>query len=146
MNKATRILLVGFLLAILIAIRGFVAPYFYDPFNNYFKNDYLYLAFPQLEYGKYFLHLFLRYFLNSVVSLAIIMLIFRNQNYTKFALYFFGIAFILLGFQLFCILKFELTKGYMFVFYLRRFLIQPLFLFILLPAMYYQKLRVKKLN
>jgi exosortase F-associated protein len=43
----------------------------------------------------------------------------------------------------FIILKGELAHGYLFAFYVRRFIIHPLFVLILLPAFYYKQ-RISK--
>jgi exosortase F-associated protein len=143
-NKTIRILLIGFLIGALIFVRGFVAPYFYDPLREYFKNDYLYNSIPSLEFGNYFFHLFLRFSINTIISLTIIKLIFNDNKILIFVLKFYLVMLILFASQLFFILKFELSNGYILVFYLRRFLIHPIFLFILLPAIYYQKRRISK--
>lgn len=144
MNKTTRIILISLLLLALIAVRGFVSPFFYDPLHEYFKNDYLYTSIPSIEFGSYFFHLFLRFTLNTLLSLAIIKLFFNSKPILIFAVKFYIIIFILFGLQLFFLLKFELSKGYILVFYLRRFLIHPLFLFILVPAIFYQQKRLSK--
>ena len=125
----------------LVVIRGFVAPYFYDPLNDYFKNDYLYTSVPKLDFYIFFLHLFLRYALNAIISLGIIYLFFPLKKTMDFAVKFYSISFVLLAIFLFVLLNFNLSEGYMLTFYVRRFLIHPLFLFILLPAFYYEKLR-----
>lgn len=142
MKKTFRIILILLLFLMLIVIRGFIAPYFYDPLNEYFKNAYLYNGIPEIEFGTYFLHIFLRYLLNTIISLLIIYLIFNKREILNFAYKFYTVAFILISFFLFILLNYELTEGYMLIFYTRRFLIQPLFVFILLPAIYYQQLKV----
>jgi len=143
MNKVVRWILIGALFLLLIAIRGFIAPHFYDPLNDYFKSDFLNKPIPTIEYCNYFLNLFLRYCLNSLVSLAIIHLIFQHKKTLIFSFKFFVLAFLLLSIYLFAILKFQITDGYILIFYVRRFLIQPLFVFILIPAFYYQKIQNK---
>lgn len=143
MNKIVRIILVCLLFGLLIAIRGYVAPYFYDPLNHYFNRDYLTTSVPSLEFGRYFFNLFLRYSLNTIVSLVIIYLLFMDKSLLKFAVKFYVIAFIFLGVFLFVILKYFNSEGYMLLFYVRRFLIHPLFVVVLIPAFYYQKLQTK---
>lgn len=145
MKKPLQILLIGVLFLMLVAVRAFVQPYFYDPLIEYFKSDYLHSAFPQLNLPLFFLNIFYRYALNAMISLAIIYLYFKNLNILKFSLQFYVIAFVLLSILLFILLKFNLGQGYMLIFYVRRFLIQPLFLLLLLPAFYYQRL-IKKRN
>ena len=53
-------------------------------------------------------------------------------------------AFLILGLLFWVLLNYELSLGYRLTFYIRRFLIHPLFLLILLPAFYYQKLKMRK--
>jgi exosortase F-associated protein len=141
MKKSLRIVLIILLFAMLIVIRGFIAPYFYDPLTNYFKNDYLYTNIPKIQFSTYLLHLFFRYILNAVVSLGIIFLFFQDKKTLVFAIKFYAISFIVLIIFLYALLNFNLSQGYILTFYVRRFLIQPLFVFILLPAFYYQKLK-----
>jgi len=143
MNKIVRIVLVCLLFGLLIVIRGYVAPYFYDPLNYYFNHDYYTESAPSLEYGRYFFNIFLRYSLNSIVSLAIIYLLFKNKSLLNFSIRFYVIAVIFLSIFLFIILKYFNSEGYMLLFYVRRFLIQPLFVVVLIPAFYYQKLQTK---
>lgn len=143
MSRINRLVLVFFLFFILILIRGYIAPYFYDPLNDYFKRDYLINKMPEIEYGLYFINLFLRYALNSVISLAIIYLLFLDKSVLMFSIKFYIIAFIVLSIFLFIILKYFNSEGYMLLFYVRRFLIHPVFVFVLIPAFYYQKLKAK---
>ncbi len=144
MRKSVRILLIVVLLFLLISIRAFLQPYFYDPLLYYFKGDYLNASIPELNFGTYFLNIFYRYTLNTIISLAIIYLVFNDVKVLYFSVKFYFLAFLALGLMLFILLKFNVTQNYMLIFYIRRFLIQPLFVFILLPAFYYQKLKSPK--
>ena len=141
MKKVVRLLLVVLMVGILIVIRGFVAPYFYDPLRDYFLSDYLHVPVPDIDLIHFFLHLFLRYFLNTIISLTLIYLIFKNLTLVQFSVKFYIYAFVILGFTLYLILQFQISDNYMLLFYVRRFLIHPLFVFILLPAFYYQSLK-----
>ena len=143
MKKTTRIGLIVLMLFLLISIRAFLEPFFYDPLINYYKSNYLMNSIPELKLGAYFLNLFLRYSINSIISILIIHLIFNNFRTIRFVLKFYVFAFIILSILLFLFLQFEPLSNKLMIFYLRRFLIQPLFLFILLPAFYYQKLKFK---
>ena len=78
MKKSTNVVLIIILLAMLVGIRAFVEPFFYDPLIAYFKSDSLTKTLPELNLSYYFENIFLRYTLNSIVSLAIIYLIFQN--------------------------------------------------------------------
>ncbi|MDO9276015.1 MAG: exosortase F system-associated protein [Lutibacter sp.] len=144
MKKSVRIGLIVVLFLLLILVRALVQPYFYDPLLDYFKHDYLNAAVPELNFGAYFLNIFYRYALNTVISLAIIYLVFDDVKMLNFSIKFYMLAFVVLYLMLFILLKFNVTQNYLWTFYVRRFLIQPLFVFILLPAFYYQKLKSPK--
>ena len=144
MRKSVRIGLIVVLFLMLILVRALVQPYFYDPLLDYFKHDYLNASIPELNFGAYFLNIYYRYFLNTVISLAIIYLVFDDKKALYFSVKFYVLAFAVLSLMLFILLKFNVTQNYLLTFYVRRFLIQPLFVFILLPAFYYQRLKSGK--
>ena len=144
MNKKKRIFLIGILFLMLVGVRILAQNYFYDPLIEYFQNDYLYHGIPELNNGKFWGFLFLRYLLNSSISLLIIYLAFYNMKVISFSVKFYGLAFLCLGLLFWVLLNCELSLGYRLTFYIRRFLIHPLFLLILLPAFYYQKLKMRK--
>jgi len=144
MKKEIRILLIVVLVFMLIGVRVIIEPCFYDPLITYFKNDYLHKSIPSLHISKYLFNIFLRYFLNTILSLIIIYLVFKNLKSLIFSVKFYLVAFLILTFTLFLVLKFNFTENYIFLFYVRRFLIHPLFLFILLPAFYYEHIKNKK--
>ena len=127
------------LILFLIAIRAFENTLFYDPFLNYFKSEYTNLAFPKINTVKLFLSLGFRYYLNSMISLAFLYLIFKDAKIVKFSM----VLYVLLGSILMISFFFILLKlgesNKMTLFYIRRFIIQPLFLMLFLPAFYYQK-------
>lgn len=141
MSKTLKILLIGFLFFLLILVRFFSQKFLYDPFIEYFKHDYLNKPIPEFSNYKLFFNMMIRYAINSIISLAIIWLAFKKMNYLRFSVKFYVIAFIFLSFAFFTILNGELKQGYLLAFYIRRFIIHPLFVLILLPAFYfnYQK-------
>ena len=139
MKKTIRIIIIVLLIVLLFLVRAFEEQLFYDPLNSYFQNDYLYKKIPSLDRWNLLLHLFYRYIINSLISLAIIHLVFRNKKIIKFSQLFFAISFLVLIVAFFFSLRNNLEGGYILTFYIRRFLIQPLFLLILLPAFYYHK-------
>ncbi len=144
MRKSVRIGLIMMLFMMLILVRAVVQPYFYDPLLAYFKHDFLNASIPELNFGVYFLNIFYRYAINTVISLSIIYLGFYDVKSLYFSIKFYVLAFAVLSLMLFILLKFNGSQNYLLIFYIRRFLIQPLFVFILLPAFYYQKLRSPK--
>ena len=146
MNKYKRIGAIGVLFLMLIGVRILAQNYFYDPLISYYQNDYLYMDIPKLNFTKFWGFLLLRYFLNMVLSLIIIYLTFLNKKVMAFSIRFYVLAFLVLSLLFWALLEFDLNLGYRLTFYIRRFLIHPVFLIILLPAFYYQKLNQRKTN
>ena len=138
MNKYIKYFLVVVFFFLLVLVRSFAAELFHDPFMQYFKNDYLYKVIPYYNNIELFKNLFFRYALNSIISIGIIYLLFQKQ-FLVFSLKFYIIAFLILSTLLFIVLHFEFFKSYLPLFYLRRFLIHPIFVLLLIPAFYYQK-------
>lgn len=140
--KAIRIILlllpfvVGFAL-----IRFYENILFYDPFLSYFKGDYQENPFPEFEGFRLFLNYFFRYALNTLLSLGIIYVIFRNKEFIKVSSVLYLIFFIVLILALFVIVNY--SENDFSLFYIRKFLIQPLFLLLFLPGFYFQ-LKSKK--
>lgn len=135
-------LLISSCVLLLALIRFFEAQLFYDPFIVYFKSDYLQLPFPDFSFLKLIFYTLLRYVLNAGLSFAIIYLLFKDVRLTKFAL----LLYIILGFLLLIALTILLfffdEKSNFILFYVRRFLIQPLFLVLFVPAFYFQKRQI----
>ncbi|MCP4884646.1 MAG: exosortase F system-associated protein [Flavobacteriales bacterium] len=145
MDKKVRILIIIALFFALVLVRAFQNQLFYDPFIEYFKNGYLSESIPVFSGSKLLLHLIFRYGLNTMISLIIIYVAFDNKDFLIFSIKFYMLAFIVLSITFFIILKGELANGYLFAFYIRRFLIHPLFVLLLLPAFYYKQLTVKEI-
>ncbi len=137
MSKTVKILLIGFLFFLLILVRFFAQNFLYDPFILYFKHDYLNQPVPEFNSYRLFLNMLIRYTVNTLISLAIIWVAFEKKRYFRFSVKFYVIAFIFLSFAFFSILNGELKQGYLLAFYLRRFIIHPMFVLILLPAFYF---------
>ncbi len=144
MNRWIRMGIIGVLIILLMVVRSFGDKLFYDPFIDYFKNDYLYNNVPGYGTLKLFFHIFLRYTTNALISLAIIYVAFLNRRLIKFSVKFYIIAFIVLCVVYYGLLRAGMNNGYLFTFYVRRFLIHPVFVLILLPAFYYQKKLVRQ--
>jgi len=137
--KIIDFIFIGICVLALAFIRFFEESLFYDPFLSYFKNDYLNLPFPDFKGIGLFISLLFRYVLNTSLSLAVIYFLFKDVSITKFAsvlyLFFF---FILIGLFFGIVLFFD-EKSNFILFYIRRFIIQPLFLLLFIPAFYFQK-------
>ena len=137
--------IIGFSLGLcgLITLRFFEEKLFYDPLLDFYHGDFLEMPFPKLDFWLYSFNLGFRYFLNTFSSLILIWFAFENKTYIKFSLILF-IALFLLGSLVFWIIENNITsESYMQLFYVRRFLIQPLLVIVLLPAFYFQQLNNK---
>lgn len=136
-NKKSTLLLILSILG-LICVRAFENQLFYDPFLQFFKIDYQNKPLPVFDSTKLFFGLFFRYMLNTLFSLAIIYLLFKQLQLVKFSAVLFGVLCAILLLLFFGLLHFFEQPDYLVLFYLRRFLIQPLFLVLFIPAFYYQ--------
>lgn len=144
LNNKLKIALTAFLVMLLACVRGFENQLFYDPFLNYFKADYNVLPFPEYDLLQLLLGILFRYALNTVLSLGIIYVLFREIGVIKFTaiLYVFFFLFLIAAFFLtICIYD---NHNNLLLFYIRRFLIQPIFVLLFIPAFYYQNRITKK--
>jgi len=137
MNK-TKIILVGLLLILLVSIRFFEKSFFDDGLIDFFRHDYLSEDLPEVSVSHILLTDTLRFLLNSLFSVGVLYILFRRKDLLRFLLLIYGLVFIL-GILFF---YYELTHyhrgNYLTLFYVRRLLIQPLLLLILIPALLYQ--------
>lgn len=139
MNKVMKTSSIIFLVVLLFLVRAFENELFYDPLIVYFQNDYLYTSIPEIRPLRFFVDLLFRYAINTSISLVILWLVFEKKSYIRFSLKFYGVAFLFLSIVLLFFVITEFKDGYLFPFYVRRFLVHPLFLFLLIPAFHYQK-------
>jgi exosortase F-associated protein len=122
-------------------IRFFQTELFYDPLISFYKSNFSQKPFPELVEWKYYLNLSFRYFLNSSISLILIWISFQNKSYIKFSGILYSLLFIV-GITMFIFILNDIkNENYMTLFYVRRFLIQPLLVVILLPAFYFQNIK-----
>ena len=140
MPKLTRYILVFILVLVLLAIRGFEGVLFYDPYLTFFENDYLYIDNPRREVAKLVLFTSLRYLLNTLASLGILYLIYNDKIMIKFSVVLYALAYVLLLIPFLYFVINPRQEDYYLFFNVRRFLIQPIGLILLLPAFYYYKL------
>lgn len=141
MVKLIKIIVLLVLVLLLVLIRYYEAVLFYDPFLTFFKNDYLYLDSPNPEFFKLIGFTTLRYLLNTIISLAIFWVIFKDKNIITFASIIYGFVFVILISLYSYFVKHPKQEDYYVFFNIRRFLIQPIMLILLLPAFYYHKLK-----
>jgi exosortase F-associated protein len=126
------ILMILLLLLLLVGVRAYENKLFYDPFLDFQHQD-----LPQFDALQLFLGLLFRYVINMILSLGVLYFLFREKQIMVVAFWMYVFFFSVLIFSFFLLLFYN--PDYMMLFYVRRFLIQPLFLILFVPAFYYQK-------
>lgn len=140
MKSRYRIIGVSFLVVLLVLIRYFEEDLFYDPLIQFYQSDYLNNRIPHFLTGPLLLNVLLRFSLNTLISLGIIYVSFFDKNIVKFSFLLYIMLF-LICFSAFSFLILTIeNENYMALFYIRRFLIHPIFVIILIPAFYYYRL------
>ncbi len=143
MNKLLRYGSVFLLFVAFIFIRFFERDLFYDVFMDFYKGNYYQKPIPDIPFYSTLFTLALRYLTNTLISLLVLYLFFLKKSVIKFALFLYGFVFLILM-AAFAFLINDFQPDYYFAtFYVRRFLIQPLLIILLLPAFYYQH-KIKK--
>lgn len=123
----------------LVGVRMLEDQIFYDPFLNFFHEGNKDIPFPEFEWGKLTISHIFRFVLNLFFSCFIIHFLFKNKEWTVQGAVLISIIFVItFPIYLFCISdRFDI--GYLFSFYMRRFVIQPLILLLIIPLFYYRK-------
>lgn len=123
----------------LVSVRMLEDQIFYDPFLSFFHEGNKDISFPGFEWGKLIMSHIFRFALNLFFSCIIIHFLFKNKEWTIQGAILITIIFaITFPIYLYCISdKFEI--GHLFSFYMRRFVIQPLILLLIIPLFYYRK-------
>lgn len=134
-----RILLFLVFVFLLALVRAFEDQLFYDPFLDYFKNDFNSLPLPEYDVIKLFFGLLFRYGLNTILSLGILYVFFKDIEMIGFTSILYSFFFLILIVAFFSIIYFFGEHNNLMLFYVRRFLIQPIFVIVFIPAFYYQK-------
>ncbi|WGF93950.1 exosortase F system-associated membrane protein [Aequorivita marisscotiae] len=144
MKKSLNIVSIVVLAGFLVLIRAFEHTLFYDPLLSFFEVDYKSMPLPQMDTFALQTGVALRFLLNTIISLAIIWQVFKDKEIIKFSLLLYSLLFVLF-FMIFSFIIFtsEESSGHFVLFYVRRFLIQPLFLLLLVPAFYFQKYKTR---
>jgi len=128
----------------LVGVRMLEDAIFYDPFLNYFHEANKNISLPQFEWGKLIVSHLFRFILNLFFSCIIIHFLFKNKEWTMQGAVLITIIFaITFPIYLYCIYN-QFEIGYLFSFYMRRFVIQPLILLLIVPLFYYRKQMLQK--
>ncbi len=138
-SKILKIAIIGFLFLLLGIVRVFEDELFYDPFTLFYKQLHYIKEIPNYSLIKILTHTFFRYSINSLISIAILFIAFRKKEIIRFSTIFYITLFIIL-ISIYTITVINFTEElHQIFFYIRRFLIQPIFILVLLPAFYYQQ-------
>ena len=139
-NKLS-VFLIGLAFVFLDCIRAFETKIFYDPFIAFYKSEYFHKSLPNFDSVKLFSNLLFRFSINSLLSIFIIYKLFSDKAILKIAVYLYVFISLILIISFFTYLYSE-NPDYMILFYIRRFLIQPVLLVLFIPAFYYQKNKI----
>ena len=123
----------------LIGVRFVEEKIFYDPFLDFFHEANKKANFPDFQWTKLILNYLFRFVLNQLLSVTIVYFIFKRKDWAIQAAFLILLVFVItFPIYLYCIhTKFDI--GYLFSFYMRRFVIQPLILLLIIPLFYYRK-------
>ncbi|WP_029037797.1 exosortase F system-associated membrane protein [Salinimicrobium xinjiangense] len=139
MKAVTKIAIIIVLVGVLALVRLYEYRFFYDPFMYFFERAYQSGETINYSFGMFF-NVFLRFLINTFLSLLILWVAFQNRGIIKFAALIYAGFFVVL-FPLFVYLMHHVQpQDYLAAFYVRRFLAHPLLILILLPAFYYYRL------
>ena len=123
----------------LISVRFLENSLFYDPFLDFFKGNYKVELAPDFILWKLILSHFFRFLLNLFFSAIVVHFMFLNKKWTLQAVLLMAIAFmVFFPIYLWCIYS-KMEIGYLFTFSVRRFVIQPIILLLIIPIFYYRK-------
>ncbi|MEN9910323.1 MAG: hypothetical protein RLZZ540_3482 [Bacteroidota bacterium] len=137
--QSVRLLIILGLILGFALVRYYEGVLFYDPFLNYFKGDFNHMPLPDFDVFRLILNLFFRYGLNMLISLGLIYVIFKDGMMIKFSFFLYLLAFSVLLVLFFLVINFYGADNNFLLFYVRRFLIQPIFVMLFIPAFYFQK-------
>lgn len=138
-----KIIIAVFIVICLGGVRAFEKELFYDPFLIYFDSDFKSLPFPEVDSFKLFGGLLFRYVLNGILSVALIYTLFKDTEIVKFTVLLY-LFFLVILFGIFFLTFKWYPDGSWLLFYVRRFIIQPIFVLLFIPAFYYQHQNQKK--
>ena len=140
MKGVVKIIIILGLVGVLALIRVYEYKFFYDPFMYFFEQAYQ--SGETIDFSfEMFVNVFLRFSLNTLVSLLILWVAFQSWGIIKFSGVIY-LTFFTVLFPLFVYLMHHVQpQDYLAAFYVRRFLAHPLLILILLPAFYYYRLQ-----
>lgn len=140
MTRKRRIAFIFLAMVALVAIRGFSGSLFYDPLILFFKTNYQTEGLPNLDFIGLLLNLSLRFWMNTLVSLLVLWVLFQKRDIVQLSLFLYAVLFAVLMVAFWVLIKNYEPGSYQMLFYVRRFLIHPIPLLLLIPAFYFHSL------
>lgn len=139
MSRGLKIILIFIGLLLLVLVRLYAEILFYDPLLKFFKIHHTTQPLPDFETGKLLLNIILRYLMNGAISIGILWVVFQKKEVVKFSVLLYGLVLVLLTAAFLILLNTSEAGHHLALFYVRRFLIHPLLLLLLVPAFYLQR-------
>lgn len=138
MQTALKIFVGVAILFLLIAIRVKESVLFYDPLIIFFKSGHGSQSLPDMDFIRLIANTALRFFMNTLLSLVLLWVFYKRKSVVIVSSVIYGVLFVLL-YSIFCIIiTQDSLPPHHFLFYTRRFLIQPILVLVLVPAFYFQ--------
>ncbi|MFA9289626.1 MAG: exosortase F system-associated protein [Solirubrobacteraceae bacterium] len=144
MDKITRILGVLISIFLLICIRNYQEDLFFDPYLKFFEDKELFKEKGGLnEFGfEIMVGVGYRYLLNSVLTLVIIYFVFNNIKLVYQSLFIMLMLFVIIFPIYYFFVEIDFREYSLIGFYVRRILIQPILLILLIPSFYYLEQKI----
>lgn len=118
----------------LFAVRYFETELFYDPLKSFFNGAYQSEGLPEISWDRWILSALGRFLLNTLLSLAILKVIFKKMTVIQFSAMLYLVLFFILLPSLLVLAHYYIPGDYRALFYVRRFLIHPVLLLLLIPS------------
>jgi len=141
-----RVLVIVLIIAGFISVRIFGSKLFYDPLIDFFHHsDYSKLQLPEMNMWKYAGSLMLRFLANSILTMALVQVLFNSISLVKLTATILVGVFIILTPVLILLIVNSDSEQYRYLFYVRRILIHPVITLVLIPALFYnQRMEISK--
>lgn len=140
MNKSIRFFILFVILIGIISVRIFQDNLFFDPYLKFFENK---LAFENTALNEksyeIMLYISLRYLLNSFLTLLFIYFLFLQKAFVSSSFFVLLLVFVVLFPVYYYFVMVDFREHTLVGFYVRRIMIQPIVLLLLVPSFYYLK-------
>lgn len=145
-QRVFSVIMIVVLLLGIIGVRYFEVALFQDELNDYFHSDFQNIPIPDIALWETVASTSLRFLMNTVLSLWILWFLYKRETYVKASLWVYLFAYIILISSFVVLIQLDAQWVKMALFYVRRFLIHPLLLFILVAGCYFLKTKGSYLN